>query len=367
MRPILGHSRALFKARGAKSDSSDAWRDAQATSAVAKRRIPAFHAFVGGARRRLARGDVALEGRHVHGAGRPIGASPQQAVAFAPIDEEIVDRDPVSPLRGHLVPFDARGMGDDSMPPGASRVPLVFEAARDGQEPGTDRGGRRAPLLLEEPQELGAGDRHRDQRVAEGLRRMEIAEGDGVMIFPAPRKGRAQAAGIDEGHLGAGPAHRLELGIGHELAQAALARGIRKGSELAVDDADFSPRVGRRPGDDAFDVALHGAVGREAARVDRHQARLGPRDASRHAVEREVDRRDHPAVRRSAGHEAPADAAGIRLVRVAAHDEIDRRIQPPDDLDDRPLETGASGIVVPAGQVPALVDEEDDRLDPRVA
>src|SRR5436190_1481141 len=107
-----------------------------------------------------------------------------------------------------------------------------------------------APLPLQHAQQLPAGERHRDQRVAEGLRGMELRERDLSVRTPGGDR-CTQAAGIGERRLCARLAHRRQVRIGDEAAEIALARLVRLLGELAHDAAHDA-------------LALHGGERRNA-------------------------------------------------------------------------------------------------------
>ena len=222
-----------------------------------------------------------------------------------------------------------------------------------------------APLLLEEPVDLLAGQLHVDQSVGEGLDIAQISVGQ-----LAEREVSAQAARIGHGEvhirlvLPDGP----ELGVGDQLAQ----RGVRAAVLGAVavhrtGEGDVPGGLGdglaaeligggHRIGDDRVHlrvaVAARLALGEEV-----HQLGLGLHQLTGGGVEGEVQDVDVVAVFAGLGHQHAVQVMDVGLVGMTGHDRCDLRVGVLHQVVE-----GQAGGAVRAGSGQTLVDQDGDHI-----
>jgi hypothetical protein len=121
---------------------------------------------------------------------------------------------------------------------------------------------------------------------------------------------------------------------------------------------DVANRRGR-----LVDAGLHEGIGSVSLRIHHMIACLRGDDVARRTVQREIDRGQQAAVRPGAGDEPSLDTANVGLVRVPAHHEIHRAVETLHDRHDGAVEIGAAFLAGRRRRAPALVDQQDDRLD----
>ena len=191
-----------------------------------------------------------------------------------------------------------------------------------------------APLLLEEPVNLLAGQLHVDQRVGKGLDVAQVPVGQLAQGQVAAQTARI---GHREVHLRLVLPDGPELGIGDQLAQRGGGASVL--GAIAVDRPgeghipsglrdDLAAELiggGHRTGDDLIHLGMALAA-RLALREEIHQFGLGLHQLPSGGIEGEVQDVHVVAVLTGLGQPRSVQVMDIALVGVAGHDRVDLRM-----------------------------------------
>src|SRR5918996_1568250 len=168
--------------------------------------------------------------------GSALPALAKHAEAVAAFGVETVHRYPVRGVKAQRKSVDRHATRNDALSRGPRGIPGLAEPARDLQ--------RRAALLLEQPHDVRAGERHRNEPVIERMCRVDLGIGHRAVALAFERS--ADTTRVHESDHGAQVLRGGELRVGYDAPERRLTVRIRLPRERRADAAHDALQISRK-------------------------------------------------------------------------------------------------------------------------
>ncbi|OEZ97429.1 hypothetical protein JAB9_24050 [Janthinobacterium sp. HH107] len=215
------------------------------------------------------------------------------------------------------------------------------------------------PLLLEQGTDLRAGQTDDDQGIAERdnclvLTHIRHQVGTRFQVL-------ADAAIVHQADLRVGSACAEQGAVGHQVAQRGSAAALGAAADAGHGDGGHGARqFGRAALLDRFQVGCHCRVRLIHAWQHDDVLRAGIDQGIFDGIDLELDARQHVSAHLCLRYQPALDAAQIALVRMAADDQLDGRVEALDHVDHFALQVAAVGLVDGFLRLAALVQQHDE-------